>query len=550
MLNLRCALYARYSSDQQSPASIADQLRMCRQYADQKGWTVLDSQVYTDEALSGVGADRPGLKSLLDAALSPSRPFEVVLVDDTSRISRRMADSLAIYERLKFAGVRIVAVSQGIDTTNEQADVLVTVHGLVDALYVKELAKKTHRGLEGQALRGLHTGGRCFGYDNVRRADGVELRINEAEAAVVRRIFTMCADGMSLKTIAKTLNAERVASPRPRAGKAYATWCLTAIHAMLRRELYRGRVIWNKTHFVKVPGTNKRAKRPRPQNEWRTMDRPELRIVPEELWERVQARLAWVKRQYGRDTRPGLTSRAASSPFLLSGFLRCGTCGASMVIVTGRGKGGHLRYGCPQNFYRGACANGLKERQDWLEDRLLAQLQAEVLKPQAIDYCIDEFGRQLVGELEKTSAELTRMRDRKRDLEAEVERLVSAVAASGHSSFLLNAIAEREQELRQITSRLLEKPGDSIECRLQDMRAFVTERLTSLRELLACDVAKARTELGKHLETIRLVPRSAGKKENYVAEGEWNLLGTTLTGENQRVRLVAGGGFEPPTFGL
>ncbi len=76
-------------------------------------------------------------------------------------------DALTFFERLNFAGIRLIAVSQGIDSDNEQAHVLVTVHGMVDSLYVKELAKKTHRGLEGRVLRGQHTGGRCYGYDSV-----------------------------------------------------------------------------------------------------------------------------------------------------------------------------------------------------------------------------------------------------------------------------------------------------------------------------------------------------------------------------------------------
>ena len=157
---LRCAAYARYSSDLQSPRSIEDQLRICREYAHARGFIFLEEHVYVDEALSGVGADRPGLGRLLDAALSPTRPFDVILLDDSSRLARNTKDALGIFERLNFAGIRLIAVSQGIDSENEQAHVLVTVHGMVDSLYVKELAKKTHRGLEGLMLRGQHTGGR------------------------------------------------------------------------------------------------------------------------------------------------------------------------------------------------------------------------------------------------------------------------------------------------------------------------------------------------------------------------------------------------------
>ena len=275
---LRCAAYARYSSDLQSPRSIEDQLRICREYAQSHGFMYLEDHVYVDEALSGVGADRPSLVRLLNAALSSARPFDIILLDDSSRLARNTKDALTFFERLNFAGIRLIAVSQGIDSDNEQAHVLVTVHGMVDSLYVKELAKKTHRGLEGLMLRGQHTGGRCFGYDSVPvpGTTGKQLIINENEAVVVRRIFEMSADGQSLKTIAKTLNRECVPPPRPRAGKRYATWCTTCIRAMLRRDLYAGKVVWNSSRFIKVPGTNKRVRRARPQSEWRTVPHPEL----------------------------------------------------------------------------------------------------------------------------------------------------------------------------------------------------------------------------------------------------------------------------------
>src|SRR5690242_8617605 len=127
-MRLRCAAYARYSSDRQSPASITDQLRKCRESADAQGWHLLAEHIYTDEALSGAGADRPGFMALLQAASSVPRPFDVVLIDDTSRLSRNRAESAKAYERFQYLGIRVVAVSQGIDTQSDQAEVLVTVH--------------------------------------------------------------------------------------------------------------------------------------------------------------------------------------------------------------------------------------------------------------------------------------------------------------------------------------------------------------------------------------------------------------------------------------
>jgi DNA invertase Pin-like site-specific DNA recombinase len=139
-----------------------------------------------------------------------------------------------------FTGFRFIAVSQGIDSAHEQADVLIAVHGLVDSLYIKERGKKTHSGLEGRALKGLHTGGRCFGYRNASGKDGVHLVIDEAEAVVVGRIFEWSANGMSLKAMARKLNTDRVPSPRPRKGRQRATWCPTAIRACCARNSTRG----------------------------------------------------------------------------------------------------------------------------------------------------------------------------------------------------------------------------------------------------------------------------------------------------------------------
>ena len=131
-MNLRCAVYARHSSDRQSPASIDDQLRKCREFADRNAWHVLDQHVYIDEALSGAGADRPGLTKLLTAISKIERPFDVILLDDTSRLYCNRGDGMKFIERLNFIGIRVVSVSQGIDTQSEQADVLMTVHSLVE----------------------------------------------------------------------------------------------------------------------------------------------------------------------------------------------------------------------------------------------------------------------------------------------------------------------------------------------------------------------------------------------------------------------------------
>ena len=528
---LRCAAYARYSSDLQSPLSIDDQLRICREYAKSRGFVFLEEHVYVDEAVSGVGADRPGLGRLLNAALSAARPFDVILLDDSSRLARNTKDALTFFERLNFAGIRLIAVSQGIDSDNEQAHVLVTVHGMVDSLYVKELAKKTHRGLEGRVLRGQHTGGRCYGYDSVSVDDTTakQLIINEKEAVVIRRIFEMSASGQSLKTIAKTLNHECVPSPRPRSGNNYATWSPTCIREMLRRDLYVGKVVWNASRFVKTPGTNKRVRRARPESEWRIVPHPELQIVSNEVWQRVQDRQKRLMAMYS-GAKKGLLPRSITSPYLLSGILKCGLCGGNLIIVTGYTSYGHYpRYGCSQHFNRGACSNAITIRRDWLEKRLLEELQNEVLKRETVEYALDEFGSHLKNAFSKLTNQMAHMRERKQKLEGELRRLTATAAETGPSSFLVAAIHEREQQLREITEQLLAAGADSVDAHLSEIRGFITKRLGDLQQLISGEPAEARRELVKHVSEIRMFPQDSDGdgtgKPHYVAEGTWHLIG-------------------------
>jgi site-specific DNA recombinase len=233
---LRCAIYARFSSDRQNPTSISDQIRKCGDYAArQPSWLVLDQHIYSDEAISGASTEREGLQKLLAAAGAPIRPFDCILIDDTSRLTRKLADALNLYERLTFAGVRVVAVSQGVDSESSQAELLIGVHGLIDAVYWRELGQKTHRGLQGLALRGFHTGGRCFGYKSVKLEDSsARLEIDRAEAEIINRIYHLYAEsGYSMKRIAHTLNAEGVLAPQPQKGRFSRSWCVSSVRHIL-----------------------------------------------------------------------------------------------------------------------------------------------------------------------------------------------------------------------------------------------------------------------------------------------------------------------------
>jgi site-specific DNA recombinase len=203
----RVALYARYSSDQQSAASIADQLRVCREYAERQGWTV--TAVFEDAAISGASLMRPGFQALMHDALASA--FDVVLAESLDRFSRDQEDTAGLFKRLTFAGVRIVTLSEG-----DIGHLHVGFKGTMNALYLADLAEKTRRGLRGRVEAGRSGGGLCFGYTVVPSLEGQprgERAIQPEEAETVRRIFRAFADGQSPKAIAKQLNAEAVTGP-------------------------------------------------------------------------------------------------------------------------------------------------------------------------------------------------------------------------------------------------------------------------------------------------------------------------------------------------
>jgi site-specific DNA recombinase len=407
--------------------------------------------------------------------------------------------------------------------------VLVTVHGIVDSLYVKELSKKTHRGLEGLALRGFHTGGRCFGYDTISVGEGTAKRmtVNAGEARIVRRLFELSAAGASFKSIAKQLNADCVEPPRQREGRS-PSWCPTAIRAMLKRELYKGEVVWNRSKFEKVHGTNTRRRKLRPESDWKRIEHPELVIVSRELWERVQTRLSGFSGMHRASTRPGLLPRSLTSPYLFSGLLKCGECGGNLIIATGGGTRRHPNYVCSNSFNRGVCQNRLYIRRDHLEERLLGRLQNELLRPEVVDYTVNEFGRQLRQALDNLGGDIARMRRRKTELETELRRYADAIGKGGNIPVLIEQMTVRQAELNSITDRLLASSPNSLEARLKDIREFVEQGLKNLRQLLNRNAILAKAELRKHLGEVRMIPIHGKNEWHYVAEGAWDLVGSNV----------------------
>ncbi len=560
---MRCAIYARYSSDLQRDSSIEDQVRTCRRYAERQEWAVVDRFILADEETTGASLhQRKALQELLEVAKQNPRPFDRVLIDDSSRLARNLEDALRSVAILQFHGVYVTFVSQGFDSQQKTARQLLTLHGMMDEQFLQGLADKVHRGQEGRVLKGLVAGGRCYGYKNVPIEDsskpakygrpfvvGVRQEIAEDQAKIVVRVFEMYAGGISLAGVAKTLNHEGVVAPQPPRNRKVRAWCYSSVYEMLRNERYRGVLVWNRTRKERNPETGRKLSKPRPAEEWKRVEVPDWRIVPEELWQRVQTRAVEMRKQFGAKTAPGLT-RNAHSRYLFSGLLTCGECGSKLVIVSGSGVRGYSKYGCPSHRYRGTCSNGLMIRSDILEQQMLARLEECILRPEMVDFAIRSFQEQLEKRLEEMKAEHSSRSSRKGELRLEKERLngqaaniADAIAASGHSQILLKRLADIEQQITVIDRELAEDEIAPWKTSVSEIRDFVTRELLDIRALLRENVAQAKLTLRRHIRELVLTPTDGADGPFYQASGKWEFLP-----ENKRVFvLVARDGIEPPT---
>jgi hypothetical protein len=235
-----------------------------------------------------------------------------------------------------------------IETVSEGSisEMHIGLKGTMNALFLKDLATKTHRGLKGRALAGKNAGSKAYGYKPERKfdADGELIRgdrnIDKAEAAVVTRIFTDYANGVSPKKIAGMLNSEGRSGP---SGKG---WGASTLHGnrergtgILNNELYIGRQIWNRLTYVKDPDTGKKVSRLNPETEWVIADVPELRIIDQDLWDAVRARQGAMKT---KDTGVPIWDRRRPRT-LFSGLMTCGSCGGGYSKIS------RDHFGCTAN---------------------------------------------------------------------------------------------------------------------------------------------------------------------------------------------------------
>ena len=479
---VRAAIYARYSSKNQVGDSADTQIsRVKRKVADgrvrsrlhpDREIVVDDDWVRKDEAKSGTTVGRADYKKILHGI--ENEMFDVLLVDDLSRLTRDLGDMIDLYELARFYQVEVVSISDGVSSADESAKAAFTLKGIVN-----DLANDAHRArvlsrMENHFQDGFSTGQLPYGYtSSPTRSETIKGRLEEnrfkieihpERAEIVVRIFEMAAEGIGRRRITATLNEELVLSPSKshRKDGPRGMWRESSVNRILNNEKYIGDWVWRKTSHIKNPTTGlKEARGNQPRDIIRM--RPEiaetLRIVPQELWDRVAARRERVKSAQARARNEGerifgdrLGKRAPDH--MLAGLLHCSDCGATYIRVSGKGGG---RYGC-REAHQGSrsCPNRSSIDAQRLETAILDALEKTLTQRDLLMKLASEINAGIASAKGHTTEDRASISKELKRIDHEIKNLVSFITQGNGQQFssVAEALANTERRKRDLEEKL------------------------------------------------------------------------------------------------
>lgn len=532
---VRCAIYARFSSENQRESSCEDQIRNCRELAARKGWTIVEEHIYRDDEKTGTTVHgREGFARLMEAAKSPSPPFDRILIDDTSRFARNKPEALLNCAILKFHRVYLYFVEDHLDSAEPWFDRAFDANADRDQEYSHSLGHKVRRGKRGRFLEGYHPGNICYGYTNVPHEDptrkgeygrpfvhGVWQVINPEEARIVVRFFECYAAGMSRRQIATMLNEEGIPTAMSSHSGRLGYWTRSALGEMLKNRRYIGETTWGRSYQERNPSTGKMKTHYIDADDWDYKEKPELRIISDELFERVQQRLKLVATKY--QTLGGMSRATKGRVYLFSGHVKCGTCGGSMRITCTVPP----RYGCSRHRESNTCANCVTIKASDLEEQFMAAL---VRNLESNDI-YDEIANAVWNKVRSTVARRVSLDDERKRLEAEKKSLdmqkknvMAALRTLGTSPSIEEEIREMDRQIARADTAmaaLASPPPKTIT--EKEVRKFLTGAMQQLRELLRAKPEAVRDHFQQVLGQITLTPAEDQRGPIYKVAGDVGL---------------------------
>ena len=493
---LRAATYTRFSSDNQHEKSIDDQQRNCHEFADNHGWNIVAD--FKDMALQGKLKERPGYIEMMQAAQNSE--FNILIVDDLSRLSRG-SDVNTEVEKLKFHGVRLITVGDGIDSDDKSSKMHIGMKSMMNNLFLDDLKDKVHRGLKGNALEGKNTGGKSFGYYPVAIRSETELdiyrepkilysdmTIDDDQAKVVRQIFEWVTETRPYIWIANELNRLNVPTVH---GGTWTTSTLCGItkdahSGILNNPIYIGKKYWNRTEAIYNPETGKATSRPRDESEWVVSERPDLRIIDDCLWDAVKKEQQ--RRRNKTKSKQNKTHKGArtgpGSKFLLSGILKCSKCGADYITIAPN------NFGC-RNAYRAGesvCANKKKLPHDKINESLLESIKNDLFRPEVVDEFRREIAKLLKLKKKDYQPAIRKLDSEMKSLNKKISKLLAYIVESDNPpKSIATEIASLEYRQEEIANE-----RNSQTDQLQDIEPIIPRAVEKYHDLVqnmpkACD---------------------------------------------------------------
>ncbi|MGH9692757.1 MAG: recombinase family protein, partial [Bryobacteraceae bacterium] len=312
----------------------------------------------------------------------------------------------------------------------------------------------------------------------------------------------------SPEAIAKTLNREGIPGPGGR------MWSNTTIRGqaargtgLLNNEMYRGVLVWNRCSYVKDPHGGKKVARPNPPSQYKRVDIPHLRIVDEALWIRVKQRQEQIRRKlpagaFGSKNR----LNAAHRPhFLLSGLLKCGSCGGGYTILA------HDRYGCAARRQKGVCQNSRTITRQEIETRVLDGLKDRLLAPDLVKEFVQEFNAELERSRACHRAEINARAQKMANIDNKIRGVLKAIEDGMYHPKLKERMAELETDRAALTGEETSDQSCNVDVLIHPSIPDLYRRKVAELELLlesGAERDEARALIRSMVDKVVLMPRN------------------------------------------
>lgn len=476
---MRVVIYARFSSDKQTTASIEAQIRACREYAASRGWHVADADIFADEAISGKGESTQNRKSYQKLLREiDRRTVDIVLVHKYDRIARNMGEHVNLEKRLMDNGAKLIAAAQDFGDGKESKIVKALLWSLSE-YYIDNLSDEVKKGHREVALEGMHNGGYPpFGFDVVDQ----RYVINEKEAVYVKKMFDCALNQVGYTRLIDEMEANGIVGKRGRPIRA------SQIYEILKNEKYTG------TYCYSPKEETRRSDRRIKQNAIK-IEKALPTIIDRDTYERVQKIMETKK------------NRSARREYLCSGLVYCGECGAKMHAATSQKKGYvYSRYICSKK----CGAPTIREEE---VNRVVSQYLKELLSEKTKEQVDAAIRLHLKGEKERTRTHNEWVKAEAAKRQKEIENYVNAIGSSALSVDVLADLNNKIVRLKKEIAELKEEPmprsftPQQVHAWLDSLAASTDERKTVLLLVERIDIKKTAVSV---ISTLTAVAECAG----------------------------------------